>query len=75
MAMSNEFFQLERSKEGEIIVTSSTGDDTRRANSEIIRQLGNWWRARKRGAVYGSSTGFFLPDSSNMSPDAAYVSP
>jgi Uma2 family endonuclease len=75
LAMANEFFQLERSKEGEIIMTPQTGDDTGRANSEINWQLGNWWHAHKRGAIYDSSTGFFLPDGSNLSPDAAYVLP
>jgi Uma2 family endonuclease len=56
-------------------VTPATGDDTGRANAEITRQLGNWWHSHERGAVYDSSTGFFLPDGSNMSPDAAYVLP
>ncbi len=75
LAMANDFFLLERTKEGEILVTPATGDDTGRANAEITRQLGNWWHNHERGAVYDSSTGFFLPDSSNMSPDAAYVLP
>jgi Uma2 family endonuclease len=75
LAMANDFFQLERSSDGEILMTPQTGDDTGRANAEITRQLGNWWHTHERGAVYDSSTGFFLPDGSNMSPNAAYVSP
>lgn len=42
---------------------------------EIIRQLRNWWNTHERGRIYDSSTGFFLPDGSNLSPDAAYVLP
>jgi Uma2 family endonuclease len=75
LAMANDFYQLERSKEGEIIVTPQTGDDTGSANAEINWQLGNWWHRHERGRIYDSSTGFFLPDGSNMSPDAAYVLP
>ncbi|AXC13741.1 hypothetical protein ACPOL_4469 [Acidisarcina polymorpha] len=75
LAVANEFLQLERTKEGEVIVTPQTGDDTGRANAEIIKQLGIWWDTHERGAVYDSSTGFFLPDGSNLSPDAAYVLP
>ena len=75
LALANDFFQLERTREGEILMTPATGDDTGRANAEINWQLGNWWHTHERGAVYDSSTGFFLPDGSNMSPDAAYVSP
>src|SRR5580692_5905866 len=70
LALANDFFLLERTKEGEILVTPATGDDTGRANAEICWQLGNWWHTHERGAVYDSSTGFFLPDGSNMSPDA-----
>jgi Uma2 family endonuclease len=74
-ALSNDFLQLERTKEGEILVSPGTGDDTGSANSEINWQLRNWWNTHERGRVYDSSTGFFLPDGSNPSPDAAYVLP
>ena len=75
LAMANEFLQLERTKEGEILMTPATGDDTGSANAEITKQLGVWWDTHSRGRVYDSSTGFFLPDGSNLSPDAAYVLP
>jgi Uma2 family endonuclease len=75
LCLENSGVQLERTKDGKIIMTPATGDDTGRANAEINWQLGNWWHAHERGAVYDSSTGFFLPDGSNLSPDAAYVLP
>jgi len=75
LCLENDNVQLERTKEGEIIMTPLTGDDTGSANAEIAKQLGNWWDTHERGRVYDSSTGFFLPDGSNLSPDAAYVLP
>jgi Uma2 family endonuclease len=75
LCLENDSIQLERTKEGEIIMTPLTGDDTGSANAEISWQLGNWWHTHERGRVYDSSTGFFLPDGSNLSPDAAYVLP
>jgi Uma2 family endonuclease len=42
-------------------------------NSEINRQLRNWWIQHRRGRVYDSCAGFFLPDGSSLNPDAAYV--
>lgn len=42
-------------------------------NSEITRQLRNWWIQDRRGRVFDSSGGFFLPDGSMLNPDAAYV--
>jgi Uma2 family endonuclease len=48
-----------------------TGD----GNAEIIYQLRNWWNTHHQGRVSDNSTGFFLPDGSMLSPDAAYVLP
>jgi Uma2 family endonuclease len=75
LCRENDSVQLERTKDGEILMSPLTGDDTGSANAEIARQLGNWWNAHERGRVYDSSTGFFLPDGSSYSPDAAYVLP
>ncbi len=44
-------------------------------NSEIARQLRNWWITHRRGRVGDSSAGFYLPDGSLLSPDAAYLLP
>jgi Uma2 family endonuclease len=46
---------------------------TSNGNSEINRQLGNWWILHRRGRVYGCCAGFFLPDGSMLNPDAAYA--
>jgi len=64
---------LERTKEGTITVNAPAGGMTSSGNIEISRQLANWWIRHRRGRVFDSSGGFFLPDGSMLSPDAAYV--
>lgn len=73
IAMTNDFMQLERSKQREIIVNAPAGGFTGHGNSEIIHQLHAWWKTHRRGRVFDSNTGFFLSDGSSYSPDAAYA--
>ena len=68
---SCEFGSVERTKEGTIIVNAPAGGMTSDGNSEINRQLRNWWIQHRRGRVYDSCAGFFLPDGSSLNPDAA----
>ena len=74
-AMESEWVQLERSKEGDLIVNAPAGGFTSNGNSEINFQLLAWWKTHKRGRVYDSNGGFFLKDGSCYAPDAAYVTP
>ena len=67
--------QWERTRDGVIHMHSPTGGFTGRGNAEITYQLRKWWHTHRRGEVFDSNTGFFLPDSSMLSPDAAYVGP
>src|SRR5579884_2155470 len=46
---------------------------TGNANSVINYQLSAWWDTHGQGMVFDSSTGFVLPDTSIMAPDAAYI--
>jgi Uma2 family endonuclease len=64
---------LERSKEGTIIVNAPAGGMTSDGNREIIYQLSNWWKQHRQGRAFDCNCGFFLPDGSCLSPDAAYV--
>ncbi|WP_130425396.1 Uma2 family endonuclease [Edaphobacter modestus] len=73
LCATNADVALERTKEGEIVVNAPAGFRTDDANSEIIAQLRVWWKTHRRGRVCGSSAGFFLPDRSSKSPDAAYI--
>ena len=75
MSQQSDGASLERSKEGAIIVNAPAGGMTSDGNREIISQLSNWWKQHRRGRAFDSNCGFFLPDGSSLSPDAAYVTP
>jgi Uma2 family endonuclease len=74
--LKNDGVQVERTSEGVILMNPPTGRETASANSEINGSLFAWWRKHERGQVVAdSSGGFYLPDNSILSPDAAYISP
>ena len=73
--LENDWVRIERTREGVIRMNPPTGRDTTRANSEISSHLFVWYSKHGRGEVADSSGGFYLPDGSMLSPDAAYVSP
>jgi len=73
LCAANESIRLERTREGIILVNARAGTATSGGNSEINYQLRAWWRTHRRGRVFDSSIGVFLPDGSAMGPDAAYV--
>jgi Uma2 family endonuclease len=75
LCLGSEWFRYERTKAGEILMHPPAGGFTGRGNAEISAQLHSWWKAHRRGSVFDSSTGFFLPDSSILNPDSAYVLP
>jgi len=71
--MRNNDVRIERTREGAIRMNPPAGILTGDGNAEIIHQLRSWWDTHNRGRVLDSNTGFFLPDGSMLSPDAAYV--
>jgi Uma2 family endonuclease len=73
LCAANDFFRLERTSEGAILVNVPAGSATSEGNSEITYQLRAWWRTHRRGRVFDSSIGAFLPDGSALGPDAAYA--
>lgn len=73
--LENDGVQVERTREGVILMNPPTGGETSSANMEISGRLFAWWSEHERGIISGSSGGFYLPDSSMMSPDAAYLLP
>ena len=75
MCRANDTVQFERTREGVILMNPPAGGMSSRSNFEISRQLGAWWIVHERGEVFDSSGGFYLPDGSMLSPDAAYVLP
>jgi Uma2 family endonuclease len=75
LCLASDWFRFERTREGEILMHPPAGGLTGDGNAEIVGQLRLWWKTHRRGRVFDSSTGFFLPDSSILNPDAAYVLP
>ena len=75
LCRANDNVQIERTREGVIHMNPPAGGISSRSNFEISRQLGAWWIVHERGEVFDSSGGFYLPDGSMLSPDAAYVLP
>ena len=75
LCAANDLISFERTREGEILMHSPTGGFTSRGNAELLGQLHAWWKTHRRGMLFDSNGGFFLPDSSMLNPDAAYVLP
>ena len=69
----NDVTHIERSREGVIRMNAPAGSGTSDGNAEIVTQLRGWWKTHRGGRVYDSSAGFYLPDSSLLSPDASYL--
>ncbi len=70
----NKDWQVERSKEGQILIMPPTLIETSFDNSELVRQLANWNFKNKSGRVSESNGGYILPDTSVKAPDAAWIS-
>lgn len=70
----NETLHFERDEKGNIIVMPPTTYETGRLNNSISAKLFAWNEQHQFGVTFDSSTGFTLPDGSNRSPDAAWVS-
>ena len=75
LAASNQDLQLERTAQGELIVNPPTGWETGKRNWNISGELYIWWRnSGEPGEAFDSSTGFTLPNSANLAPDACWIS-
>ena len=70
----NKDWQIERSKDGQILIMPPTFIETSFKNNELGRQLGNWNFEKKLGRVSESNGGYILPDTSMKAPDAAWIS-
>ncbi|MBE9163700.1 MULTISPECIES: Uma2 family endonuclease [Microcoleaceae] len=74
LCLDNRDLRFERTATGELIIMPPTGSETGRRNSDLNFQLQSWSRQNKHlGVVFDSSTGFKLPDGSDISPDAAWI--
>ncbi len=74
LCQNNRDLRFERTANGELIIMSPTGSETGNCNIDLSYQLQSWSRQNKHlGIAFDSSTGFKLPDGSDISPDAAWV--
>jgi len=73
LCQENRDFRFERTSSGGLIIMSPTGSETGRRNSDLNFQLEAWSRQNNLGVVFDSSTGFKLPDGSDISPDIAWI--
>jgi Uma2 family endonuclease len=70
----NKNARIERDENHQIYIMPPVGNDSSAKNVTIIIELGLWNKKSKKGIVFDSSAGFFLPDKSMRSPDAAWIS-
>lgn len=73
LCQNNRDLRFERNANGELIIMSPTGSETGRRNSGLNFQLTAWNIQNNLGVVFDSSSGFKLPDGSDISPDSAWV--
>jgi len=65
--------RIERTASGKIIIMPPVDGETGGRNADLTTYLNIWARINKQGKVFGSSTGFDLPNGATRSPDAAWV--
>lgn len=63
---------LEYTADGEVIIMPPTDPENGERGADAVAQLHNWARKHGSGMVTGPDAGFFLPDGSRRSPDAAW---
>ena len=74
LCQENRDLRFERTASGGVIIMSPTGSETGNFNIDLSYQLQSWSRQNKHlGIAFDSSTGFKLPDGSDISPDSAWV--
>jgi len=73
LCRDNPDLRLELTAQREIQIMPPTYSDTGRQESEILYQLQAWAKRDGRGLVFGSSTGFTLPNGAIRSPDASWI--
>jgi Uma2 family endonuclease len=74
LCIDNRDLRFERTASGGLIIMPPTGSETGNFNIDLSYQLQSWSRQNKHlGIAFDSSTGFKLPDGTDISPDGAWV--
>ena len=75
IAAANRDLRLERTADGELIVSPPAGGESGKRNLSIAGQLDRWCEEHDTlGEGFDSSTGFELPNGATRAPDASWVS-
>ena len=73
LCQNNNNLRFERTATGELIILPPVGGETSNRNGKLTQQLFNWTDSDGTGIAFDSSGGFKLPNGSDRSPDAAWV--
>jgi Uma2 family endonuclease len=73
LCRDNPDLRLELTSNGGLIAMPPAGTTTGKRNASLTRQLTTWAEKDGSGIAFDSSTGFTLPDSAVLSPDASWV--
>ncbi len=74
LCTDNRDLRFERTASGGLIIMPPTGSETGRRNSDLNYQLQSWSRQNKHlGVAFDCSTGFKLPEGTDIYPDSAWV--
>ena len=74
LCIDNRDLRFERTASGGLIIMPPTGSETGNFNMDLSYQLQSWSRQNKHlGIAFDSSTGFKLPDGTDISPDGAWI--
>jgi Uma2 family endonuclease len=70
---ANREYRFERTTEGDLVIMTPTGGETGRRSIRLAAQLLNWSDRDGTGIAFDSSTGFWLPNGAERSPDVSWV--
>ncbi|MEG4500995.1 Uma2 family endonuclease [Microcoleus sp. F10-C6] len=74
LCIDNRDLRFERTASGGLLIMPPTGGETGNFNIDLSYQLQSWSRQNKHlGIAFDSSTGFKLPDGTDISPDGAWI--
>jgi Uma2 family endonuclease len=73
LCRANPDLRIERSANGDLIFMAPTGGETGIHNASLVSRFVVWNDQVDLGFVFDSSTGFYLPNGANRSPDVSWV--
>jgi Uma2 family endonuclease len=72
--LQNKHLKIERDEKHQILFMPPEGLEISAKNGSIFFELAVWNKQKGLGIAFGNSAGFYLPDTSMKSPDAAWLS-